>query len=180
MGKGRKRKGGQRRNAKGRILRTAADRVVKGNERAQAMLAIYGQDGADALGRAYQSGLLGTGSEAKNLLDTGRKVAKAYWQAYETGPIRCTLADGSGSGGEIDHDRIRDREEQLRKNLAVVDHMGRNVRRAFDQLVIDVNPDKGPLWLDRLVWAGRHRKMQGVNDRATLRAALDALEAIAY
>jgi hypothetical protein len=29
--------------------------------------------------------------------------------------------------------------------------MGRDKRRAFDELVIDINPDAGPEWLDRMI-----------------------------
>ena len=59
-----------------------------------------------------------------------------------------------------------------------VDAMGRNVRRCFDQLVIDVNPDHGPDWLDRIIYAERVRKPAVVTDRQHLRAALNALTAL--
>lgn len=173
---GRKRKQGKRTKS-GRLSRASAYTYDKGTERAQAMQVLYGQDGADAIGRAYRAGFLGQGSEAKALLDTARNISNAYWQAYETGAIRCTLADqSSGSVVSIDHERVKRREQWLEDSLAFVNSMGHDVRRAFDQLCIDVNPDSGPAWLDRLLFADRSRKPQPIADIATLRKALDALD----
>lgn len=174
---GRRRKQGKRTKS-GRLSRAGAITPFDhGTERAQAMQALYGNDGTDAIGRAYRAGLLGDGSEAKALLDTARSIAKAYWQAYETGAIRCTLADrSSGSVVDLDHEKIRRREEWLNGCLNDVRRMG--VRRQFDQLVIDVNPDHGPAWLDRLIYAERQGDNGDIADRAAMRAALDALETL--
>lgn len=179
--RGRKRKAG-RREPNGRLSRTKIPPVTfdKGTERTQAMQAIYGSDGSDAIGRAYRAGLLGSGSDAKAMLDTARKVANAYWQAYENGRYQCALADKSGgSVVDLDHERIRRREEWLVEVLGFVNSMGHDVRRAFDQLVIDVNPDCGPRWLDQLLWADQHNKPQDVRDVSTLRKALDPLNILA-
>ena len=181
-----KRKHGVKRTKSGRISRAGVPRYDRGTERAQAMQALYGPNGSDAIGRAYQMGLLGDGSEAKALLDTGRNIAKAYWQAYETGTIRCTLGDRqSGAVISLDHEKIRRREEWLNDCLTTARKMG--VRRQFDQLVIDVHPDSGPDWLDRLCWVqeqNRHRRgseklFWDKADSDMLRAALDALECLA-
>jgi hypothetical protein len=51
--------------------------------------------------------------------------------------------------------------------------MGRNVRRSFDQLVIDVNPDCGPNWVDALL-----SRKAGQAEQDKLREALDGLEAL--
>lgn len=175
----RKRKAGKR-TASGRLSRAAAATFDKGTERAQAMQVLYGQDGADAIGRAYRAGFLGQGSDAKAMLDTARSIANAYWQAYETGRITCTLADRThGTVIDIDHAKVKRREEWLEDCLRMVNRMGHDVRRAFDQLVIDVNPDSGPKWLDNLLWADRHRKPQDPADIAVLRRALDPLDILA-
>jgi hypothetical protein len=176
---GRKRKQGKR-TPSGRLSRAAPALFDRGTERAQAMQALYGPDGADAIGRAYRAGLLGDGSEAKALLDTARKVSNAYWQAYETGRYRCTLSDRTGgSVVELNHERIRRREEWLAEALDFVNGMGRDVRRAFDALCIDVHPDHGPAWLDSLVWHKQHHKPLPAAEQAFLQRALDALDLLA-
>lgn len=175
MAKGRPRKSGAR-TKQGRLI-TPHD---KGTERAQAMQALYGQDGCDAIGRAFHAGLLGEGSEAKALLDTARAIAGAYWVAYETGRYQCPLADRThGNVTGIDHAKVKRREEWLTESLRIVDRMGRDVRRAFDQLVIEVFPDAGPSWLDQMIYARRQRIPEPIAGKAQLRRALDALEVLA-
>lgn len=183
--RGRKRKAGAR-TPSGRLSRAKAIPVTfdKGTERAQAMQALYGPDGADAIGRAYRAGLLGNlhheGDKAKAMLDTARKIANAYWQAYETGRYQCTLAERSGGSiAVLDHESIKRREEWLEDVLRFVNGMGRDVRRAFDQLVIDVNPDHGPKWLDALLWAKQHGKQPDPLCEALLHRALDPLDLLA-
>lgn len=169
---GRKRKPGARTKS-GRLSRGAAN-YDRGNERAQAMIALYGPDGCDAIGRAYQAGLLGQGNEAKALLDMARQVSRLYWRAYETGAVKSCIADSNfGAIVDIDHARVKQQEEWLSESLKLVNSMGRNVRRSFDQLVVDVNPDSGPAWVDALL----SRKATDA-DRAKLREALDGLEAL--
>lgn len=175
---GRKPKQGKRTES-GRLSRAGMPAVTfdKGTERTQAMQALYGPDGSDAIGRAYRAGLLGEGSEAKAILDTARKISNAYWVAYETGRYQNPLADRThGSTVNLDHERIKRREIWLSECLSFVKHMGPQVRRAFDQLVIDVNPDSGPQWLEHLIWAKRHDKPSDMRCEQALRAALDALE----
>lgn len=137
------------------------------------MQALYGQDGADAIGRAYRAGLLGEGQEAKTLLDIARALSNAYWAAYATGTYVCPLADRThGSVVEIDHERIKRREQWLQSCLLDVRKMGERHNRAFRQLVLDVNPDCGPRWLDELVYARR-------KDRdATCESLMLAVEAL--
>lgn len=151
----------------------------KGTEHAQAMQALYGQDGCDAIGRAYRSGLLGEGTKAKAILDVARRISNAYWAAYETGRYVCALSDRAHGGGSPDHEAIKRREEWLNDTLTRVRKMGEPVRKAFYQLVIDVNPDHGPDWNDRLIWASRKGIGPDIGDQRTLRAALDALETLA-
>jgi hypothetical protein len=141
------------------------------------MQALYGPDGADAIGRAYRAGLLGEGNEAKALLDLARKVSNLYWRAYATGTYQCALADRThGSVADLNHERIKRGEEWLAESLAIVARMG--IRSTFDQLVIDVNPDSGPDFLDRLIWAKTRGIPAKLEDSAKLREALDGLAAI--
>lgn len=177
---GRKMKPGRRTKA-GRPSRAGEIRYDRGTERTQAMQALYGTDGCDAIGRAYRSGLLGQGQEAKAMLDTARRISNAYWRAYATGSYTCPLAERtSGAVVVLDHERIRRTEEWLRDSLDFVRRLGPRVDRAFRQLVIDVNPDCGPRWLDELVYAERSAKPADPCCQATMRAALDALEQLAF
>jgi hypothetical protein len=178
---GRKRKNG-RREPNGRPQRkTKTVRLVaaidRGSDHAQAMQVLYGNDGCDAIGRAYRAGLLGTGNDAKAMLDMARSLSNAYWQAYEVGGFRSPIADRThGGSASIDQERVRRRETWLRESLESVARMGSPVRRAFNQLCIDVNPDCGPRWLDDLVFAERRGVPGDMADRSSLRMALDALE----
>lgn len=180
MGKGRKRKQGKR-EKNGRLSRVGEPRYDKGTERAQAMQALYGPDGADAIGRAFRAGLLGSGSEAKAMLDMARQVSNAYWWAYSTGSYTCAIADKvSGSTPSISPEKARRREEWLSGVLDSVNRLGRPQRRFFDALVIDVNPDCGPAWLDRLCFAKRSRSaLIEPADAQSLEYALEALSLIA-
>ncbi len=178
---GRKRKPGKRTES-GRASRAGYVPLFdRGTDRTQAMQALYGQDGSDALGRAYKSGLLGEGDEAKAMLDTGRRIANAYWQAYSTGGYSCPLGERTfGNTADIDHERVKRRELWLAGVLASIKIAD---RRVFDQLVIDVNPDNGPPWLDQMIWVNRqnvgrkeHEKLtQDARNAAVLSRALDAL-----
>jgi hypothetical protein len=172
--RGRPLKAGKRKN--GRPIPSIT--FDKGTDRAQAMQVFYGTDGVDAIGRAYRSGLLGEGDTAKCLLDTARRIASAYWIAYSTGSYRCPLGDSnSGSVVSIDHERAKRREDWLNACLRQAETMG--VRRQFDQLVIDINPDQGPDWMDRLIEYQRHGVEARVSDIAALNRALSALSLLA-
>ena len=143
------------------------------------MQVLYGNDGCDAIGRAYRAGLLGEGTEAKALLDTARRISNSYWQAYATGRYTCPLADRThGSVIDLDHEKIKRREIWLGECLTTARRMGPQVDRAFRQLAIDVNPDHGPGWLDRLCWAAQCRAEPSQPDTRAMIAALDALYAI--
>lgn len=177
---GRKRKAGQRTKS-GRLSRAGVVPYDRGTERAQAMQALYGDNWSDPIGRAFEAKLLGEGSDAKAMLDFARSLHVAYWRAYMVGPIRCTLggSDAKQTGDVIDFDaeKTRRREKWLNESLSCVSSMG--VRRQFDQLVLDVNPDHGPDWLDRIIYDEKRGKATATqSDRAKLRAALDALETL--
>ncbi|MCB4862340.1 hypothetical protein K7W03_22370 [Sphingobium sp. PNB] len=174
---GRKRKQGKR-EANGRLSRQGEVRFDTGTARAKLKFEQYGTDGADAIGRAYQAGLLGENGDA--IRDTARKVFRAYWPMLEIGGYRCTLSNPTG-GSNDNHDdpaRIKAREEWLTSILRRVDRMGHTTRRAFDTLVIDVHPDQGPKWLDSLIWHRKHHKPYPASDEAWLNLAVDAINEI--
>lgn len=176
---GRKRKQGNRTKS-GQLSREGQPRlkIVKGNDRALMMQALYGTNGTDAIGRAFEAGLLGQGTEAQSLLDTARSMAKAYWAAYVEHPPHCTLADSAG-GALLDLERVKRREQWLNMQLAIVDAMGHSTRRLFDHLVIDLMPDAGPSWLDNLIFAKRSGKAIDAAWQSQFDRALSALKAIA-
>jgi hypothetical protein len=171
MAKGYKRKSGKRTKS-GRLSRAGvpAVRIDRGTERAQAMRELYGDNCSDAIGRAFERGLLGSGTEAKSMLDTARAIHRAYWAWYANGPIRCALADRSGGAVVDDSERERRQEEWLRGMLKTAGRGGQSVRVLFDQLVVDINPDMGPLWLDRII-----ARQPTADDWGRLAIALDAL-----
>jgi hypothetical protein len=120
----------------------------KGNDIVAERFEKYGPNGADAIGRAFEAGLLGDAQDAKALLDTARAIHRSYWSIYQNGPIRCTLAESNG-GSHSDGNLAR--EQWLNAMLDKVGPQGHTTRNAFDQLVIDHHPDSGPKWLDRLI-----------------------------
>lgn len=176
MARGRKRKLNIKREPNGRPSRKGLVRIQfdHGTARAQVKFQQYGTDGADAIGRAYQAGLLGPNADA--IKDTARKIAKAYWPMLEIGSYRCTLNDGAGgSNDNVDHERIKDRERWLTSILRRIDALGPHTRRCFDELVIDVHPDSGPNWLERVIYAHKHRVSADEIDAARLRLAIEAV-----
>lgn len=169
---GRKRSLAKRTDA-GRVSRAGIG-PDRGTERTQAMQALYGPDGTDAIGRAYRAGLLGEGTEAKALLDTARRIANAYWRAYATGSYKCPLANSpTGGSHEPDHEQIRKREEWLRDSLAAIQRMG--LRPQFDALVVDVHPDSGPPFVDAVIFAKRTGKQPDLMDSQRFALAVKAL-----
>lgn len=171
MGKGRKRKSNVKRTKSGQISRAGAPSRVLGNDHAEERKGLYGSNGSDAIGRAYELGLLGAGQDAKTMLDTGRAIFRAYWAAYATGPIRCTLADRtSGAAIEDDGEREKRVEQWLHAMLKIAGAGGHPARKLFDELVIDINPDVGPPWLDRIM-SGE----PSMDDWGRLSCALDTL-----
>ncbi len=143
-------------------------------------------DTCDALGRAYCAGLLGSGERAKDLLVAGRKIARQYWIVYVDGSVssnalaRFFPVEPRKPMSEEDREQVDAiREQALSDALKLVRARGNDVRRYFDQLVIDVNPDSGPSWLDAIVWANRHRKTPAERDSNMLRLAMEGLEAVA-
>lgn len=172
MARGRKRKAAPR-TPSGQLSRASIG-PDRGNTQAQAKHDRYGQDGVDAIGRAYCSGLLGEGNEAKALLDTARNIANVYWQTYATGAYSCPLAlKTHGPSVEVEHERIYRRQQWLNECLSQVGRMG--YRKPFFALVIDVNPDQGPQFLDAAILAAQQDRPCRAVDRAMLNCAIKAL-----
>lgn len=182
---GRKRKPGKR-TPSGQLSRAVPQAVTfdKGSKRTQDKFSVYGADGSDAIGRAYVQGLLGPdGLELRNL---ARKVFRAYWPMLAVGREKSCLGldiNGQAVNDNLLPDEERDykiaRERRLTATLRKVDRMGQAHRRAFDALVIDINPDCGPIWLDGLIWAQEHGKPADPWHTSCLKRAMEALEAIA-
>lgn len=158
--RGRKKRQNVARERNGRVQRPSTRKVelVKGNDRAEAMKVLYGTNGSDAIGRAFESGLLGDGSDAKAMLDTARRISGAYWANYATGRFKSPIADKTfGSIPSISAEDARRREDWLKESLTAINRMGWPQRRAFDELVIDPFPDFGPHWLELLIVTTRQR-----------------------
>jgi hypothetical protein len=100
-----------------------------------------------------------------------------YTCPLDTSP-RGAANDDAGLGLE-EHQRLVDRERWLTETLRMIDRMGRPHRRAFDQLVIDINPDRGPAWLDTLLWCVRTGRDHEPAALASLALAIEALAIVA-
>lgn len=137
-------------------------------------------DTCDALGRAYIAGLLGAGEKAERMLQAGRTIAAQYWRVYGF-----TTADSLARfqpqqpAMPIDPEKEKIREDALNDALGLVRSRGRSVARAFEMLVLDINPDQGPPWLDQIVWAHRHAKRAREGDYGWLKLAVEGLEMVA-
>lgn len=171
---GRKRKQGKR-TASGQLSRAGVIRIDRGAERTADKFSVYGEDGSDAIGRAYHHGLLG--EDGLNLRNAARSMFRAYWPMFSVGRYQCAIADKTGGAANDDDDTetMKRREDWMKDKLGQVDKLGLDHRRAFDQLCINPNPDCGPDWLDRLI----EMKPPMDCDRKKLDLALDALKLVA-
>lgn len=175
MAKGRKRKDGKRTKT-GRLSRAGLPSRDKGTDRTQDRQSVYGTDGSDAIGRAYRMGLLG--DDADNLLIGARRIFADYWPMMGQGVERCSLGDRASGGYALDYsveamERQKEREGRLTSLLRRIDAMGHSTRSAFDGLVININPDYGPTWLDRIISGDATQA-----DRAKLDMAIHALRSV--
>ncbi|MBP8234409.1 hypothetical protein [Rhizorhabdus sp.] len=139
----------------------------------------------DAIGRAYLGGLLDHRNRpAEALRDAGRTLFKLYWVHYAAlapsgGLYREMVGRGAvGRPVEADTDRSAQLEAALNRRLARLDACGRDVRKVVESLCIDHHFEYGPLWLDRLLAAGRGPGAECDEDRLRLAAAITGLEAI--
>jgi len=183
---GRKAKSGKR-EPNGRLSRKGKVVILydHGTDWARDKQSVYGSDGADAIGRAYVAGLLG--EDGLNLRNAARAIFRAYWPMFGVGVEKSCLGDQTGGGSApepMDQDerqRKIDRERRLNETLSAVDRMdaSRMTRRVFDQLVLDINPDHGPDWLEQLIWAKRHGKTPDIAAVQKLAKAMRALDVVA-
>ena len=134
----------------------------------------FGVHCADALGRAYVSGLLGNDTTARAMLDYGREFARAYKYRFGVGPVRCALGGRTGGVAE-DVERALQSARWLNHGIAAIEARGREVRAAFDELVIADNADSGPDWLDRIL-----SDRASTHDFSKLVCALVGLEAVLH
>ncbi|QUT07935.1 hypothetical protein KFK14_11405 [Sphingobium phenoxybenzoativorans] len=189
---GRKRKQGKRTKS-GQLVRTPRyDKGCDGVIRRRAEFGIYAEtkDGErilvdatqtfDALGRAWSAGLLGEPDQANRFRDTGRVIAAQYWRTYGFAtPDSLARFQPSQGVGVSDSEKEKVREKALNASLDRIKKMGPQVASAFSQLVIDLNPDKGPPWLDRIIYGKRTGKPVDDRDTTILGHALDALSEVA-
>lgn len=158
---------------------TACDGLMR--KRAEYGFADNDADYADAIGRAHIAGLLGTGDRAKDMVVAARKIAWQYWRVFrpEFGtPDSLARFQPQAPTGRPDPERERILEDAMNDSLDSIGKAGRNVRTAFDQLVIDMNPDHGPAWLDRVIFARRSGKSADNGDWQRLEWALEGLRVI--
>ena len=188
---GRKRKQG-RRTASGALARTPRiDKGCDGVVRRQMMFGVMaindnrktimvdGSQTFDALGRAWSAGLLGSVDRSNRYRDSGRVIATQYWRVFGFAtPDSLARFQPSLGVGIPDPEKDRIREDALNDALDIVKRQGRDVASAFTQLVIDINPDHGPAWLDRIIYAQRKAKTPDEGDTAMLRLALIGLQAV--
>lgn len=172
---GRSRRSGQRTKS-GRLSRAVACKRDAGTDQAQKRRSQFKGNGYDAIGRAYEHGLLGeeggrVTAEAKVLLDMARSLNRAYWCEYEVGHEGCTLGKHGAStmhfGPPIRGLDDPEQERWLNKMLGKVRWWERS---AFDDLVLNHYPDQGPVWLDRII--------AGIPRRADLEKFSTALEVL--
>ena len=142
-------------------------------------------DTCDALGRAYNAGLLGNDERAKDLLTAGRMMAWRYWRIYAPqfgSPDSLARFQPSEPGKPMTDDQRAEsdaeHEKRLNEGQAAVRKLGHDHKRAFEQLVIDWNPDHGPAWLDRIAWAHHRKQLADRSDMAWLTKAVASLEAL--
>lgn len=132
----------------------------------------------DAVGRAWSAGLLGPRGE--ELMAGARVIAAQYWRVYGFAtPDSLARFQPVGPVGLVNSERERIIEDALADTLTTVAKAGRDVRRAFDQLVIDMNPDAGPPWLDRIIFAQRQHHSPTEPDSNMLRLAMIGLACVA-
>ena len=171
---GRKRKDG-RRDAKGKLRPIIMP--DRGNDRTAAKRERFGTDGADAIGRAYRSGLLGDEQEGKPLLDAARNFKKAHKKSGVTvGDPQCALNQSRGGSMYVDPDpqSTRRREQRMFDSLWAAGPRASMASNAFYGLVVAEHPDSGPGWLDRLILGGATDE-----DREQLDAAVSTLKKLA-
>lgn len=127
------------------------------------------RDGAetiDAIGRAWAGRLLeGREIESTRLRDRAREIAGLYWRhlcprgATTVSSLYANMVSEENPSAAARpvviaaeaEERERRQEARLLRIVRLADAQGQEARAAFDELVIDINPECGPPWLDRLL-----------------------------
>lgn len=168
---GRKRKAGRRAQSNRPSRAGAASPFDYGTERVAGLKLRFGDHYSTALGRAFASGLLGDGSDAKERLDIGNRFGSLYRRLLGGDRYRCALNDNPRGGSSWDNPREPEETAWL---LDAIDRANRSGGRPFlDQLLSREYTDHGPVWLDRLL-AVKDRR-----DDIVLNAAIRAIDFIA-
>lgn len=184
---GRKRKSGVRTKS-GRLARVVTiDRGCEGVQRRQRAfgvraltndneeIVVDSSQTFDALGRAWSAGLI-----SERFRDSGRVIAAQYWRVYGFAtPDSLARFQPTTAFGLPDDEKDRIREDALNDALDAVRREGRDVARAFSQLVVDLHPDCGPAWLDRAIAARHTGRSPHEADGAMLELAVRGLKAVA-
>lgn len=179
MGKGRKRRKNITREPNGRASRKGQDRTPLDSRPSDWVAEQYRRFGSyynSAIGRAYASGLLGDGNQAKDRYDKARKFASLYRRMIGGDRYRCAL-DNSPRGGSGEYSPTQqeaDDQQWLIINMARIDLIG--TRPFFDQLISHRFTDYGPSWLDAILSA----KNPDRRDTMVLDAAIMAIDAIGH
>lgn len=176
MGKGRPRKTAKR-TPSGQISRAGkTPSRTAGNDKAVERARRFRSNGHDPIGRAFETGLLGSGDDgrpslvARVRLDVARALYRAYWPMLGVGRVKCTLGESAGSSGQ---GNIKS-ERWLKRQMSIVGPMGSDERTAFDELVLDGHFDEGPDWLDRMIC-----KQARESDARKLKMAIAVIDRLA-
>ncbi|HEX7854461.1 MAG TPA: hypothetical protein VF503_12270 [Sphingobium sp.] len=185
------------RSASGRKRRRAEEERVEPSMGVMRKRAAYGgmgspEDCCDALGRAHLSGLIlahvvanlpdqaDPAAAAKEMLRVGRDVAWKYWRIYGFHTANALARfQPEGPSRRLDPLEEKALEDRLNNALDRVGRMGHQTRRDFDGLVIDLNPDHGPQWLDDVIFSHRAKRQAEPRDLGRLNRAMEALAALA-
>lgn len=187
-GKGGRPKTQGKRRRDGRLLEPL---FVKGSERAEERKASFHGNGYDPCGRAYASGLLGEGQEAKDRLDAARGYVGLHRAVWGHRGYRSALNDGPRGCSDVPEPaEALERRKRLYERETFIEKREPASISFFRQLVDTAGAfaDAGPSWLDRLVvvalenrtrqMTGRPQKLFHHADLAVLKLALQGLDAL--
>lgn len=199
MPRGRPSRSGKR-HPGGKRVQPKQPSVIQPSAWVAAQVKRYGQHYCWALGRAYASGLLGHGEEAKDRLQGAIKFVRLSNLFFGGEFYTCPL-DDSPRGGNVVDLTIPEHQEHnrdwLRKASTSMENAG--VRPYMEQLVTRAHTDSGPVWLDRMLdvilWneelpklnaqlreIGKEplgRKQYDPRDQSLLKAAIKGLDIVA-
>lgn len=175
--KGRKASPGKRTKS-GRLYRDNYPTPIydRGSDWVQARKAKFGDHYSTAIGRAFVTGLLGDGDQAKDRYTMAKRLAATRKRYYAHRIPSCAL-DVSPRGGNVVMIVTEDQAEQALADKHWLAHAERAMDRGcvpyLDQLLSDAHTDEGPYWLTNLIEGPCDNR-----DKMVLDAALKALDAL--